>query len=156
MLGTVPDQVGVVVDDLEQALAAHSGLGPWLVYTYDRERVPNLSADGGSISFGFRLALNPSQPQIELIQPLDRVGPHGRWLARNGSGIQHLGYLVDDVAAATGQMEEAGFRTILSGSGYGAEGGGAFAYFDTVAAVGYLMEAIERPERRTEPESTRP
>jgi hypothetical protein len=155
-MGRAPAQLGIVVPDLERALRAHAGMGPWSVYTYDRHVVPTLECGGTPADFRFRLALNPSTPQLEIIQPLDDDSPYARWLARGHSGVHHLGYLVDDVSATTTAMCAAGFTVIMSGSGHGADGTGAFAYYDTEAAVGYLMEAIRRPLERREPEAVWP
>lgn len=156
VLGRQYHQVGVVVADLDRALAAHTGLGPWSVWTYDRGAVPDLACGDEPADFAFRLALTPNDPQLELIQPLDERGPYARWLAEAGPGVHHLGFVVPDVADVTRRMRRAGFEVLLSGSGYGADGGGAFAYFDTVEAVGYVTEAIERPARRREPEAVHP
>jgi hypothetical protein len=43
----------------------------------------------------------------------------------------------------------------MGGSGFGADGSGAFCYYDTTAAIGYLAEAIERPRVRRPAEETR-
>jgi methylmalonyl-CoA/ethylmalonyl-CoA epimerase len=155
-MGPEPAQLGIVVPDLERALAAHAGMGPWAVYTYDRDVVPTLECGGAPADFRFRVALNPGSLQLELIQPLDDRSPYARWLARGHSGVHHLGYLVDDVPATTAAMQAAGFAVLMSGSGHGADGTGAFSYYDTEAAVGYVMEAIRRPLQRREPEAVWP
>jgi catechol 2,3-dioxygenase-like lactoylglutathione lyase family enzyme len=155
-LGRDFDQVGIVVEDLDRALRAHEGMGPWSVYTYDRSVAPDLQAGGVPADFRFRLALNPGQPQLELIQPLDDRSPYAAWLAAAGSGIHHLGFLVEDVPATTEVLRAAGFELIMSGSGHGADGTGAFAYYDTAEAVGYVTEAIRRPATRREPEAILP
>lgn len=146
-------QVGIVVANLDLALHRHAGMGPWSIWTYDRSFLPTLTCAGQPVDCRFRIALDSGDPQLELIEPLDHRSPYAGWLARNGSGIHHLGYLVDDIGMAIAAMQKAGFDLIMSGSGYGADGTGGFAYFDTVAALGYVTEAIERPVRRREPEA---
>jgi len=151
-VGATFAQVGIVVDDLDRALERHTGMGPWSVWTYDAEFVPTLTLDGRPADCRFRVALDGNDPQLELIQPLDHRSPYAGWLGRGGAGIHHLGYLVDDLQDAVDAMTVAEFEVIMSGSGYGLDGGGGFAYFDTVEAVGYITEAIERSERRRDPE----
>ena len=93
-----------------------------------------------------RLALNSRRPQYELIEPL--VGPSIRadWLAERGEGFHHVGYVVESLAAVTGQMEAAGHPAIATIHSFGADGDGAAAYFDTADALGFLVEAVEPPK----------
>lgn len=152
ILGTGVAQIGMVVADLEEAVAAHRAAGPWSIWTYDRSVVPTLRCAGGD-DFAFRIALNAGDPQLELIEPLDDRGPYAEALAEAGGALHHLGFLSTDVAATTVAMEAAGVSVLLSGSGHGADGTGAFTYYDTREALGYLTEAIERPSRRREPDA---
>lgn len=155
-LGLHFGQLGVVVDDIERAVAAHAVLGPWALYTYDRARVPGMHIRGRAADFSFRIALNPHRPQLELIQPLDDGNPYRTWLTEHGPGLHHLGFYVASVDAAIGTMEAAGFPTIMGGTGHGADGTGGYCYFDTVSTLGYIAEAIEVPVERHPPEATMP
>jgi methylmalonyl-CoA/ethylmalonyl-CoA epimerase len=148
--------VGVLVEDLERAIAAHAGRGPWSVWTHGAHTMRTLEADGAPVEFAFRVAADAGAPQIELIQPLDERGPHAAWMRDRGPGLHHLAYLVQDVAVARRAMREAGFAEIVAGTGQGLDGSGGFAYFDTVATLGYVTEAIERPKLRREPELVLP
>jgi methylmalonyl-CoA/ethylmalonyl-CoA epimerase len=40
-------------------------------------------------------------------------------------------------------MERAGFANIQSGHGFAPGGKGGYAYFDTVGALGFILEAVE-------------
>ena len=103
-----------------------------------------------------RLALGGSDPQVELIEPLEGPSAYHEWIDEHGYGFHHVGYYVADVRAVTVEMERAGFEVLMGGSGFGADGSGAFAYYDTVAVLGYVTEAIEVPARRHEPEALWP
>ena len=146
-------QVGLVVRDLERTAAAHARLGPYRVYTYDRSTVPGLKLAGSPADFRFRIAINPHMPQLEIIQPLDDASPYATWLAQRGPGMHHFGFYVDDFEAATQALARAGYLSVMSGSGFGADGSGAYDYFDTVDDLGYLTEVIRVPEIRREPEA---
>jgi len=152
-LGLHFHQLGIVVRDIEMAAAAHKGLGPWTTYTYDRSVVPGLCLAGKSADFAFRLAFNQRQPQLEFIQPLDERSPYSEWLSRHGPGLHHLGFFVDDFARSVELMKSMGYEPFMSGSGFGADGSGAYAYFDTAADLGYFVEAIQPPAVRRPPES---
>lgn len=154
VLGEEIGQIGIVVPDLDVALEAHAAYGSFSIWTYDRSVVPGLHEAERPADYRFRIALNAQHPQIELIQPLDDRSTFARWLGAGHSGVHHLGYLVEDIAATTAAMEEAGFAVIAGGTGHGADGTGGFCYYDTIAAVGYITEAIERPARRRDPEFT--
>jgi methylmalonyl-CoA/ethylmalonyl-CoA epimerase len=49
-------------------------------------------------------------------------------------------------------MSDAGYPVLQMGTGYGVDGDGGFAYFDTLAATSVVFEAIEVPARRRPPE----
>jgi hypothetical protein len=48
-------------------------------------------------------------------------------------------------------MLDAGYQPIQRGEGYGVDGDGAFAYFDTTNALGVIIELIELPKQRRPP-----
>jgi Glyoxalase/Bleomycin resistance protein/Dioxygenase superfamily len=156
LIGTNFNQVGIVVEDIERAIAGHQGHGPWSVSTIDRTIVPNLTVGGDPADFAIRVASNTDVPQLELIEPLDNRSPYADWLSAHGAGIHHLGFHVESVPDVTAAMTSAGFEVVLAGSGHGLEGDGAFAYYDTVAALGYLTEARERVRRRRSPDKIVP
>jgi len=154
VLGRLVAQVGIVVADLEAAVAAHIAFGPWSVYTYDRSAVPGLHDADGPAEYCFRIAINEQNPQLELIEALDDRSIYADWWDRGNRGLHHLGFLVDDVSETTAAMRAAGFAVLAGGTGHGADGSGGFCYYDTLDAVGYLTESIERPRRRRQPDKT--
>lgn len=151
-LGPQFHQLGIVVPDVEAAAAVHRVLGPWSVYTYDRTVVPGLCLGGKPADFTFRLAFNQRRPQLEFIQPVDD-SPYAEWLHKHGPGLHHLGFFVDDFGRVTNLMRSGAFEPFMSGTGFGADDSGAYAYYDTVDELGYFVEAIELPTARRPPES---
>ena len=138
-------QVGIVVDDLDAAVIEHSrlrGCTPedWRFDVFGPDSVEELTVDGRPAEYTARLAFHGAAPELELIQPLD--GPN----VYNGRpGLHHLAVVVTSLAEAVAAMERAGFATLQAGWGFAPNGRGGFAYFDTAAGLGYLLEAVELP-----------
>jgi hypothetical protein len=143
-------QVGVVVADLDAAVAAHSHMcdcttDDWRFDVFGRDSVEELTVRGAPAAFSMRLAFHGSAPELELIQPLAGPSIYAEWLAAGAGGLHHLAVAVTSLERATAAMERAGFSTLQAGHGFAPAGRGGFAYFDTVAALGYFIEAVELP-----------
>ena len=153
-------QVGIVVPELDAAMrmyGAPRGAGDvWKLWTYDHSTLIERRFRGSVGTFSMRIALGGSDPQLELIQPMEGPSIYHEYLAAHGCGIHHLAFRVPEIGAAIAAMEAAGFPLLQAGFGFGADQSGAFAYFDTVRALGYIAEAIEPPRERRRPEDTFP
>ena len=148
-------QVGIVVADLERALERYSalaGVGPWQCWTYGPESVTRLTYRGGTGDYRVRIALSSTSPQIELLQPLEGESSHRDFLQAHGEGLHHVAVFVDSLDEAIESMAGAGYDVLQSGHGTGADGSGGFAYFDTERDLSLILEAVEIPRRRREPE----
>lgn len=144
-------QLGILVPDLQEAINSYGSVLPldqWLIYTYSRETVEDLSYRGEPSTAKFRLALAGANPQIELIQPIDGPSIYHDWVDAHGYGLQHLGFHVASLAPVVETLAGQGWHPVQTGSGYGLDGDGAFAYYDTVAELGLMLEVIEVPARR--------
>lgn len=151
------DQVGIVVTDLELYIERYAetyGLGDWKIWTYEQEMFSESSFRGGPADFSMRLALSSRDPQVELIEPLAGPSIYHEWLAESGSGVHHLGSWVESLDEAIESLGSRGWELVQMGRGYGADGDGGFAYFDARADQGVILEVIEVPRRRIEPEAT--
>jgi catechol 2,3-dioxygenase-like lactoylglutathione lyase family enzyme len=148
-------QIAFVVRDLESALARYTrilGGAPWRIFTFSAAIHREAAYRGGPTDFSARLALNGTSPQYELIEPAAGPGVHGDWLAGRGEGFHHVGVIVESVDATVERMAAAGYEAIQTGRGFGASGDGAYAYFDTASDLGFLVEAVEPPERMPDPD----
>jgi methylmalonyl-CoA/ethylmalonyl-CoA epimerase len=147
LLGTIGAglfQQAFVVDDLaaaEDAMCASLGCGAFvdlpaadLDYDLRGEQV------SCAIALGFARSGNM---QVELLHPVRGRGLHVEFLASNGPGLHHLGYLVDDLDAVVAQGEAAGFPTLM-GSQFGSL---RFAYLDTWDALGVYTELVDDPDQ---------
>jgi len=144
-----PDQIGILVPRLGaiREMTSLLGVGGWAIYTYGPDNLTEQSYRGAPGRFRMRLALSATTPEIELIEPLDGPSIYHDWIAEHGHGMHHLGYLVDSIAALEPEFADRGFPVIQSGRGFGLDGDGGFAYFDTFDELGAIVELIELPSR---------
>lgn len=143
-------QVGIVVEDRERAIAGHARvLGfadtDWRRADFGPASVGQLFVRGEPAGFSIRLGFAGSEPELELIEPVDGPSIYREWLDEHGEGLHHLAVVVTSLAAATRAMEDAGFAVVQSGVGFAPTGRGGFAYYDTAPALGYVLEAVEMP-----------
>jgi methylmalonyl-CoA/ethylmalonyl-CoA epimerase len=144
--GRRPFQIAVVVRDLDEAVARVQrmfGIDDWVRVVNGPQNLHGLHYRMQPAEYSMRLALAGSDPQVELLQPLEGPSIFAEWLERRGEGLHHLGYLVDSVDETIAEMTAAGYVCLQHGYGFGRDGSGAFAYFDTEAELGYIVEAIE-------------
>jgi methylmalonyl-CoA/ethylmalonyl-CoA epimerase len=149
-------QVGIVVPDLRRALARYSqafNLGPWIGFHFTPDNVQDFTYRGKPAEYSIEIALTTGDsPQVELVQVHGAPSLYGEWIAVHGYGIQHLGSRVDDIEAVTAELVATGYEVLQSGHGYGLEGDGAFAYFDTMDDLGFILECIQVPRTRRQPD----
>jgi catechol 2,3-dioxygenase-like lactoylglutathione lyase family enzyme len=80
--------------------------------------------------------------QIELIEPVRGEGLHAEFLASNGPGAHHLGFLVEDLDATVALAQRCSFPRLMGGE----FGTLRFCYVDTWAALGLFTELVEDPD----------
>ena len=146
----------MVVFDLERSIAAYSaklGVGPWTVYTLGPGLLKDMVYRGAPASFRFRHALTVwGDLQLELLEPLEGPSIYSEHLERHGEGLHHLGSYVSDIAVAVEELQRRGFTMVQSARGFGRNGDGAFAYFETDDPLGAVFEVIEPPAVRIDPD----
>ena len=155
LVGRPAGQIGILVEDLESSCRRYSalwGCGPWRIYTYGPEILSSQSYRGEPSRFVVRIGLNSTTPQIELLQPVEGPSVYDDWLERRGEGLHHLAAFVEDADGAIASLATAGYGVLQEGRGFGVEGDGAFVYFDTEHDFGYLLEVVQVPQTRREPE----
>lgn len=149
-------QIALVVEDLDAVVERYYrtfGVGPWHFYTYGKPLVKRMTYRGRPADYRMRVALSYFGPtRVELIQPLEGPSVYHEFIEAHGYGVQHLGVLVEDMHRALSLAEDAGYRMIMDGSGFGADGDGHYAYIETETPFGVVYELIQRPARRNPPE----
>jgi hypothetical protein len=136
-------QLGIVVPDIEAAASTLEarGMGPFFiisgspVFWNERGRLRDISI---KIGLAYHRGV-----ELELIEPgenaefyRDRMGPSGRM------AVHHLGFLVDDVDVHAAVLEKDGLRTWVRGTIHAFPSTAQFAYMDTEARAGIIVEYI--------------
>lgn len=96
------DHVGVAVEEIEPAIALYGG--DLQLAEAHREVVEEQGVEA--------VLLDVGENHVELLAPLGPDTPVGRFLAKNGPGLHHVAYQVDDIDAALQACRDAGLRLI--------------------------------------------
>ena len=126
------DHVGIAVPDLAAARALYEQvLG--LEVTHEE-----VIADQGV----HELLLRAGDAYVQLVAPLSPDTPVGRFLAKRGEGLHHVGYAVPDVAAAVADLRAQGLEVIDPAPRIGS-GGATIAFVHPKSMQGVLMELVQ-------------
>ncbi len=111
---TAIDHVGLAVHDLDQAIAFYQdAFGMQLVHEEVNEEQGVREA---------MMAVGDSGSCIQLLAPLKDDSPIGKFLSRNGEGIQQVAYRVSDIEVAADELREAGVRMLYENPKRGTAG----------------------------------
>jgi methylmalonyl-CoA/ethylmalonyl-CoA epimerase len=139
-------QIGIVVASCDEAVARYTallGYTEWRRSTFGPDDVVRMTLRGADAEYSMRLAFAGNAPELELIEPAGGDSLYSEWLAERGEGLHHLAVVVGSLDETIDTMERAGFANIQSGHGFAPDGKGGYAYFDTVAELGFILEAVE-------------
>ena len=101
MFGRI-DHIGVAVEDIDAAIALYrDSFGMELAH---RETVESQGVEA--------VLLDVGDGHVELLAPLGPDTPVGKYLAKNGPGLHHVAYAVDDIDAALKSIAAAGVQLI--------------------------------------------
>ena len=126
------DHVGIAVTDLAAARALY-------------ERVLGLEVTHEEVIEDqgvHELLLRAGDAFVQLLSTRSPDSPVGRFLARRGEGVHHVGYAVPDVAAAVAELRAQGFEVIDPAPRVGS-GGTTIAFVHPKSMQGVLVELVE-------------
>jgi hypothetical protein len=153
-------QIGIVVRDLDRAMRWYwegFGVGPWRVYTYGPPLVKDMTYRGRRQDYRMHLGFAyVGALMIELIQSLEGPNIYEEFLDAHGEGLHHILKYGEDLDATSRDLQGRGYAMIQSGRGYGVDGDGGYAYFDTTPHLGIILEVAVVPKRRIPPERIYP
>ena len=127
------DHIGIAVKNLEESLKFY-------------ENVLGLKSSGTEVveEQKVKVAFLPTgDSEVELLEPTSSDSPIAKFIEKNGEGIQHMAYKVDDIEEAIAKMKELGMRMIDEKPRYGA-GGAKIAFCHPKSTGGVLIELCQR------------
>ncbi len=128
------DHVGIAVADLDAAIALYeSAFGMTCVHTEVNEEQgvrEAMMSVGGSGSY------------IQLLAPLSPDTTIGRFLDKNGPGIQQMAYRVDDIEQVSDDLRAKGLRLLYDTPRTGTAGS-RVNFVHPKSAGGVLIELVE-------------
>ena len=83
---------------------------------------------------------------VQLLEPLGPDTPVGKFLARRGEGIHHIGYGVTDITAALDSIGASGVRLVDSRPRHGSMGA-SIAFLHPADVGGVLTELVQAAGR---------
>ncbi|MBO0770854.1 MAG: methylmalonyl-CoA epimerase [Actinobacteria bacterium] len=133
------DHLGIACHDLDRAIARYQEAFGLTVASREvieeqgvREAMLQLADAPGGSSW------------IQLLEPLGPDTPVGRFLARRGEGIHHVGYGVADISGALAAIGARGVRLIDQRPRHGSMGA-SIAFLHPAGLGGVLTELVEAP-----------
>jgi len=126
------DHIGIAVTDLEAAVEHYRrafGVEPVHRETVEDQGVEEVLFPVGS-------------SYIQLLAPLGPDTPVGRFLAKGGEGIHHVGYRVDDLEAALDRLRAEGVP-LVDETGRPGSRGTTVAFVHPKGFRGVLVELVQ-------------
>src|SRR5918995_7258134 len=132
MLLTEIDHVAIAVNDLEAAIAYYGD-------TFGAEVAHREVVESDGVE---EALLKVADSYVQLLTPTRDDSPVAKYLERRGQGLHHVGYPVDDCAAALGAVKAQGGRGIDEAPRPRSRGTtGAFVH--PKGAFGTLIELVQ-------------
>lgn len=126
------NHVGVAVRSIEEALPFYrDALGMTLVGTEE------VASQLVKVAF-----LTVGESKIELLEPTSPDSPVAKFLEKNGPGVHHLAYGVEDITKSIAQLTAGGVRMIDSVPRDGAHGA-KIAFIHPKSSGGVLTELCQ-------------
>ncbi len=141
------DHVGIACRDLTKTIQLYQdtfGLRLVTVETHEEQGVREAMLAVGPGPSAAAIESGPGYPggYVQLLEPLGPDTPVGRFLARRGEGIHHIGYGVTDITQAMSAISAAGVRLIDERPRHGSMGA-AIAFLHPADLGGVLTELVQ-------------
>ena len=129
------NHIGIAVSSIEEALSFYrDSLG--MIFS-GTEEVPSQLVRVAFLSVG--------ESKIELLEPTSPESPVAKFLEKNGPGVHHLAYGVEDIETAIAKLVSQGVRMIDAVPRNGAHGA-RIAFIHPKSSGGVLTELCEAHE----------
>ena len=133
------DHVGIACADLDRAVGLYQATFGLEVVSLEvnseqgvREAMLRVGPGGGAAGPGY----------VQLLEPLGDDTPVGRFLARRGEGLHHVGYGVQDIGQALAAIGVTGVRLLDERPRHGSMGA-SIAFLHPADLGGVLTELVQ-------------
>ena len=89
------------------------------------------------------LATSSGSSYVQLLEPLGDATPVGKFLARRGEGIHHVGYAVANVTQALAEIEAGGLVRLIDSRPRHGSMGASIAFLHPADLGGVLTELVQ-------------
>ena len=131
MFGRI-DHIGVAVEDIDAAIELYEG-------SFEMELAHRETVESQGVE---AVLLDVGDGHVELLAPLGPDTPVGKYMAKNGAGLHHVAYAVDDIDATLERLSAAGLRLIDSEPRVGIRDS-RVAFLHPRSTGGVLTEIVE-------------
>lgn len=126
------DHIGIAVHDLDAAIEGYRA--QYATEPVHREVVGSQGVEEAMLPVGGSF--------VQLLAPTSSDTPVGKFLAKNGEGLHHMAFAVDDIADALAHLKSEGARLVDEEPRIGG-GGHKIAFVHPKALGGTLIELVE-------------
>jgi len=135
------DHIAVIVKDLNKAIEYYESLGMGSFEKADLSGLTDKTMYGKPVDFQTEMAhAQVGGVTIELIQPVKDAPVFEEFLEKNGEGIHHIAFVVDDLEKETAKLVDKGIEVILTAK---LASGGGGVYLDTRKIGGVVIELVQ-------------
>lgn len=127
------DHIGIAVKNLEETLGFYRD-----VLGLELQGTEVVEDQKVKVAF-----LPVGDTEIELLESTSEDGPIAKFIEKNGEGIQHIAFRVDNIQEAIEYMQSKGMKMIDETARYGA-GGAKIAFVHPKSSNRVLVELSER------------
>lgn len=126
------DHIGVAVEDIDAAIALYRD-------SFEMELAHRETVESQGVE---AVLLDVGEGHVELLAPLGPDTPVGKYLAKNGTGLHHVAYAVDDIDATLEKLAAAGLQLIDTEARVGIRDS-RVAFIHPRSTGGVLTEIVE-------------
>jgi methylmalonyl-CoA/ethylmalonyl-CoA epimerase len=130
------DHVGIACRSLDAAVETYEGVFGLTVVSRERNE------EQGVLEAMLVVSGEPSASYVQLLEPLSDDTPVGKFLAKRGEGVHHVGYAVQDVSAALETIGGRGVRLVDKRPRHGSMGA-SIAFLHPGDLGGVLTELVQ-------------
>ena len=127
------DHIGIAVKDLAATLAFYEGM-------LGLKAVETEVVEDQKVKVAF---LPTGDSEVELLESTSPDGAIAKFIEKNGEGIQHIAFRVENLEQRLAELKEKGVRLIDQKPRRGA-GGANIAFLHPKSTFGVLIELCER------------